>query len=125
MFFSCYRDYQYYFRSEQKIECRDADDLSQILHTHTVAPHKPGALCAATPSTLLYVDWAFLGVHRLDLAGGQPKQVEGKNVCRASRGTKHICLARDEDKELLISAGDERLFAQNTETNVTEWEVFF
>ena len=118
---------QNYFRSRQKIEFRDANDLSQILHTHSVAPQEPYGLYAATPSTLLYVDGSKQPreVNWLELSELEPKTTVRKPVIHLHNTLpKDMCFTQDGDKQLLIIATiDGGLFACNIETDKLEWEV--
>ena len=111
----------------KKIEFRDANDLSRILHTHSVAPHRPSTLYAATLSTLLYVDSSKQPreVHWLDLSGNKPKSAAGKRVIHTHNAqTRDLCFTRDGNKQLLVVAdGIDGLFAYNTETDKLEWKV--
>ena len=116
------------FSEEQKIEFRDANDISRILHTHSVAPHLPGKLCTATPSTMLYDDGSKddSDVHWLDLSDMPPKPATGKGIVHTQqRNMKGMCFVQNGDKQLLIATEWENgsLFAYNTETDKQEWEV--
>ena len=118
---------QYIFRSGQKVEFRDVNDFNQILLTHSVAPHKPGALHAVTPSTLLYLDGSKspFEVHWLDLSESQPKPAAGKQVIHIKQNDIYdMCCAQDGDKQLLILAdGQQELLAYNTNTDKLEWKA--
>ena len=74
-----------------------------------MAPHEPGVLCTATPSTLLYVDYFKYPqvIHRLDLSDAQPKLASKKIIIHgeldgAPRLFTDLCFVKDGDKELLI-----------------------
>ena len=115
-----------YFRSKPKIEFRDLNDFNQILLTHSVAPHEPGALYAVTPSTLLYVDSSKspTEIHRLDLSESQPKPTAWKRFIHIKQNyILDMCCSQDGDKELLIVTEIDGLFAYNTNTNKLEWKV--
>ena len=73
-----------YFRYEHQIEFRSLSDLSQIIHSYSTDGLRPEALCAASPSTLLFVDRSkLLGeVHWLDCSGTEPKLTGKKLVQR-------------------------------------------
>ena len=116
-----------YFRSEQKIEFRDVNDLNQILLTRSVAPHRPSTLYADTPSTLLYVDGSRspFEVHWLDLSESKPKPAAGKRIIHITQNDIYdMCCAQDGDEQLLIVAARHHgLFAYNTNTGKLEWKV--
>ena len=126
------------FRYEQIIQFRDANDLRRILYTHSVAPHEPGVMCAATPSILLFVAASKKPreVHWLDLRGTQPKPAAGKNVIRVRRKfTDDICFVQRGKKQLLIVVAaaedddgdgyddDDGVFAYNTVRDKLEWKA--
>ena len=119
--------YQNYFSPGEKIEFRAATALGLVLHTHSVAPHIPFRLCAATPSTLLYADtskqqWE---IHWLDLSELEPKQAAGKCVIHAANNTptRDLCFTQNGDRQLLIVIYFDGIVAYNTETDKVEWEV--
>ena len=114
------------FRSEQTIEFRDVSDLSQILHSYSVAPHKPDRLYAVTPHTLLYADASKRprDVHWLDLSGSKPKPAAGKRAIHLEQDDiRNMCFVQHGDKQLLIVADRNKLFAYNTNTGKNEWKV--
>ena len=92
-----------------------------------VAPHKPGVMCAATPSILLYVDASKSprDVHWLDLSESQPKPAAGKRVIHAQQDIfRDMSFSKDGNKQLLLVAGgDGGLFAYDTEMDKLEWKV--
>ena len=105
---------------------RDVKDFNQILFTHSVAPHKPGALHAVTPSTLLYEDSSksHIEIHWLHLSELQPKPAVGKRVIH--KKLKYIldmCCLQDEGEQLLVLAAGNNLLAYNTHIGKLEWKV--
>ena len=110
-----------------KIKFHDANDLNRILYTHMVAPHKPGVMCAATPSILLYVDASKSprDVHWLDLSESKPKLAVGKRVIHSQQDIfRDMSFTKDGDKQLLLVAGgDGGLLAYDTETDKLKWKV--
>ena len=121
----------YGFRSDNTIRFRDLKDLKKILCTHLVAPHEPGSLCTATPSTLMYVDYLTYPqvIHQLDLSDAHPKPTFGKSVIhweldREPGLFRDLCFVEDGDKELLAVVDEvNRVFIYNTETGKLEWKV--
>ena len=92
-----------------------------------MAPHKPGALCAATPSTLLYVDVSKSPreIHCLDLSELQPKVAAGKRVIHTKQKVIYdiCCLQVGDEQLLVVAAGKGGLFAYNLNTGKLEWKV--
>ena len=112
------------FSSGQKIEFCDVNDFNQILLTHSVAPHKPGALYAVRPSTLLYVDISKSprDIHWLDVSESKP--ATGKRVIHTKQKLIYdMCCLQDEGEQLLALAAGNRLFAINTNTGKLVWKV--
>ena len=125
-----------YFRYEQTIQFRDANDLTRILHTHSVAPHEPGVMCTgAAPSILLFVDASKKPreVHWLDLSNGQPKPSTGKSIIRIRKMfTDDICFVQWGKRQLLtvVAAAeneaddsDDEVFAYDTVRGQLEWKA--
>ena len=114
----------FYFRSEQKIEFRDTNNLHNVLRTHSVVPHQPGKLCTGIASTLLYVDRSNkpFKVHFLDLSKSTPV---AKKVIHTQHSSIHeLCYAQDGDKQLLvITDRDIGIFVYNIETDKLEWKI--
>ena len=96
------------------------NDLEEILCTHSVDPHGSGAICAGTPSTLLYEDTSKSPreVHCLDLSGAEPKPAAGKRVIHTELDNiTDMCVVQDGDEQVLIVAHMNGVFAYNTETD--------
>ena len=67
----------------KQIDFRDADDLRTVVYRHQVAPHRPLALSALYPSTLVYLDQNSRPrkVHWVDCGtGDEPRPVKGVSV---------------------------------------------
>ena len=114
------------FRSEKTIKFYDVNDFNQILLTYSVVPHKPGALYAVTPSTLLYVDISTSPneIHWLDLSESQPKLATGKRVIHTQQDPIYdMCCYQDGGEHLLALVDGNVLFAYNTSTDKLEWKV--
>ena len=115
------------FSAKLEIEFRDPNDLTRILHTHSLVLQAPYTMCVAGPSSLLYADGATspLEVHWLDLSGSEPKPAVRKRVIHLQQANiNDMCFAQDGDKQLLVVADiNEGLFAYNTETDKLKWSV--
>ena len=94
---------------------------------YPVKPRSPGALCKATPHTLLYVDESKKPreVHWLDFSGSKPKPAAEKSVIHTEQAEiRDMCFSQSGDKQLLaVAGGDGGLFAYNTETDKLEWKA--
>ena len=96
------------------------NDFKKILCTHLVDPHGSGAICAGTPSTLLYEDTSKSPreVHCLDLSGAEPKPAAGKRVIHTELDNiTDMCVVQDGNEQMLIVAHMNGVFAYNTETD--------
>lgn len=94
-------------RLEKCIEFRDANDLNRVIYTHSVGTHQPGVLCAASPTVLLYEDFASnrREVHWLDCSTIPPKPVKGRNVTHTELDQlTDICCTHDGIEQLLVLA---------------------
>ena len=115
-----------FYRKTQKIEFRNAADLSHILLTHSVAPHEPGKLCTTAPSALLYDDKSKTPreVHWLELSWSKPKAAAGKRVTLTEVYYVHgMCFVQDGDKQLLVVASHKDVLVFNAATDKLEWKV--
>ena len=111
------------------IEFRDANDLSRVLATYSVAPQRPSKLCAANMSTLLFVTGSQYKepyqVHWLDLTATQLKPAAGKRVIHPQvKLLDDMCFVQYEGKKLLVIAANlEGVCAYNTVLDKLEWKV--
>ena len=116
-----------HFRDEQKIEFRDVKDFNKILHSHSVAPHRPTQLDIIESSTLLYLDVSKepFEVYQLDLSESKPKLAAEKQVIHTQQTfIGDICFVHYGDKQLLaVAAQSVGLFVYNAETDKLEWEM--
>ena len=92
-----------------------------------MAPHKPGKLLyTAASSTLLYEDKSKTPheVHWLDLSGTLPKPAAGKRVIHTQEHYFcYMCFVQFIDKQLLVVACGEGLFAYDTGTDKLAYKV--
>ena len=99
--------------------------MKKILHTYPV--ERPGVICTAEPSTLLWVNRSkcLREVHWLDLTGKRPKPAEGKKIIHTQLGRiDDMCFIQNGNKQLLVAAKcDEGIFVYNTNTDTLEWKV--
>ena len=75
-------DWFFCCRKLRQIDFRDADDLQTVVYRHQVAPHRPLALSALYPSTIIYLDQNSRPrkVHWVDCSTGEPHPVKGVSV---------------------------------------------
>ena len=112
----------HYFSQEHKIEFRSLRDLSQIIHSFSTGSLNSIAMCAASPSTLLFVDRSDLPnhVYWLDCTEDEPK-LTGKKISTELDFIWDICYIRDEKKPLLVGGNGENVFAYDVVTNKLKW----
>ena len=92
------------FRESQKIEFRNANDLNEVVHSYSVAPHQPVRICTVERSTLLYADDSTKQreIQWLDCSTSLPKPTNGKSITHTLQGyTFDMCCSRYGDKQYL------------------------
>ena len=86
------------YRKLKQIDFRDADDLRTVVYRHQVAPHRPLALSALYPSTLVYLDQNSRPrkVHWVDCdTGDEPRPVKGVSVThKQENNVSNVACAR-------------------------------
>ena len=92
-----------YFRFDHEIEFRSLSDLSQIVQSYSTGTLQPTDICAAFPSTLLFVHKSKgpPDVYWLDCNGTEPK-LTGKKIRTGLKCTMDICHIPDKQKSLLV-----------------------
>ena len=94
-----------YFRGQLRIEFRSLSDLSQITQTYLTGSLKPGVLCTASTSTLLFTHWSnSCDLYFLDCSGVELK-LTGKKISTGIYPVHDVCYVPDEKKPLLVAAG--------------------
>ena len=114
------------FSCSRKIEFRNIRNLSEIIETFATGSLEPEALCAASPSTLMFLDNLKQphDVYWLDCSSAKPKLMEKKIRASSEFGsTFDICYIPDEVKPLLIAATMWSGNAYNTLNKELEWRV--
>ena len=114
--------FNYYFRIFCKIEFRDISDLSRIIYSYSTGSLKLEPLCAASPSTLLFVDKSKgpRDVYWLDCSEAEPK-LTGKKISTDANFIYEICFTPDKMKPLVVAASLSSLYAYNAVNNKLEW----
>ena len=108
------------------IEFRNTENLNVIL-THSVAPHKPGALCAVSSSMLAYTYYSKnpRQLHWLDCSEPEPKLL-GIHANTNLSYVQDMCLAELENESLLIVIScdaNELIHAYNSTTGQLQWSA--
>ena len=114
------------FSSKNIIEFRYTENLNAIL-TYSVGPHYPGALCAVSPSILVY---AYRSrnprqLHWLDCSEAQPKPL-GITANTKLPIVQDMCTAKLENETLLIIISldaNEHMHAYNSTTGQLKWSA--
>ena len=112
-----------YFRGARKIEFRSLSDLNQIIHTFSAGSIDPGASCAASASTLLFVDHSKepSDVYWLDCNEDEPK-LTGKKISINLGHVWDMCFVPNERKSpLFVTQYGLSAVAYSTVTNKLEW----
>ena len=117
-------------RDTKKIEFRDANQLHEIQHKYSVAPHQPGRLCTSATSTsiLLYEDRSkhMCDVRWLECAFSPPKPAVCTNVTNTKQGQIwDMCCVQHRQKELLVTTRgfDGGVYGYNTTSGELEWRM--
>ena len=111
------------FRVARKIEFRNIRDLGKVIHTYSTDSLEPDSLCAASASTLLFLDQskAFSGdVYWLDCSEAEPK-LTGKKINIEFRHALDICYLQDEREPLLIASKGRSVVAYSALTSQQKW----
>ena len=113
----------FYFRETGNIEFRSLTDLSQIMYNFSTGYIDPGALCAASTSTLLVVDQLKVpcDVYWLDCSEDEPKTTGKTNGIDFLGKVWDICYVPNKGKHLLLATQYGLSHAYNTITNKLEW----
>ena len=113
-------------RSETYIEFRNANNLSQILYTHSVAPHKPGTLCTVGSSFLLYEDRSKepSDIHWLDCNESKPKLLKEKSFIISLPSILDMTGVQNGAEELIIgSSYGNGVHCYSTAKRSLKWSV--
>ena len=113
-------------RDEQYIEFRDTDNLSKIIYTHLVAPHKPGRLFTVGLSTLLYEDQSKepSDFQWFDCNKIKPKLIKEKSFATPLPGMWDFIRVQNVTDELIIGfERQEGIICYNSFTKSLEWSV--
>ena len=115
------------YRNTKEIDFHDLENLNNVLLAHAVTPHRPGRLCSASSTTLLYVDNSKVPreVRWLDCSTSPPRPTSVRNITHTQQDNIYdICCIQHKDKQLLITTDkSDGINAYNTKSNKREWCV--
>ena len=110
-----------------EIEFRDLINLSEVILSHTTAPHEPGIMCTVSATTLLYENQSKYPreVRWLDCKVAPPKAASGTNITvTLQNNIWDMCCVKDGDKQLLITSHRyDGVFAYNIKTDKWDWHA--
>ena len=114
-------------RGDRIIEFRDVNNLGKLVHYESVKPHRPGRLCMAGPSTLLYENLSKSSgeVRWLDCSTSHLKTASGIKVTHTQQESiRDMCIVQYEGNLLLLAtSGTDGIFAYNTKADELSWRV--
>ena len=110
----------------KKIDFLQIKEPKKLLYSHSVAPHQPGVLCSASPTTLLYEDQSKTPceVRWLDCNFSRPKPTHGPNITYTQQNNIwDMCLVTHGNKEVLVTSnGIHGIKVYNVDTDKIEWK---
>ena len=99
------------------------NNLTNIINSRTIQPHRPWGLTTASPSTLIFADTST-SPRYLRWFDCNEMKLNDKSIQLTQYFIADITFAQDGDKELLTSAHyEEGIFSFNTRTGQLEWSV--
>ena len=112
-------------RNEQCIEFRNVNNLSQILYTHSVAPHIPDRLCTVNSCMLLYEDRSknACKIRWLDCNEAEPKLLKEKSLTPSVQYITDMIGVRNGADELIIGTNSTDIHCYSTTTKSLKWSV--
>ena len=112
--------------NQDRIEFRDAKDLSTVVLDHSVAPDTPGNVCASSPNSLWYKSSYYdSDFFELQLDSSSSPSLTKFEVDVSYRSTVYdVCCAELEgDPLLVIVVGYRGVTAYNTDTGEEVWSM--
>ena len=114
-----------HFSKPRRIEFRDLEDFTRVVHTYFITSHTPGCLAKASASTLLYSDCATDGskMRWLDCSLIPPRPPPGRNVTHTDPVfIMDICFVKHGNKELIVTTDNAgTLCAYDVRKDRFEW----
>ena len=114
------------FSRRAEIEFRSINDLNEVLHIHSVAPHKPGRLCHVAPSILFYENTSDepREIHSLNCSEDEPAPMGVVVHTNIMADVEDICCTEYKNEKLLVVADkDEMIHVYSTSTWKLKWTV--
>ena len=113
-------------RDEKCIEFRNTNNLSEILYTHSVVPHKPGRLCTVESYFLVYQDQSKepCDIHWLDCNEAKPKLLREKSFTTSLLYLYDMIGVKNGTDELIIGIHPEiGIHCYSTTTKSLKWKM--
>ena len=115
------------FSQRYTIEFRDTDNLAEVVLTHSVAPHQPGALCTMSSSVLVYEDQSESPpeIHWLDCRGTGPRLLDITVRPNISHIEDICCVEHEHDYVLVVLPfyETEHIHAYSCSTGELKWKA--
>ena len=109
--------------NRHRLEFRDANRLGTVIYSHSTADQEPRVICAASATTLLYLDLSKTPhpVQRLDCRSKPPQKMQ--NITHLyHNGIVDICSFKPEEgRDFLLVTGNDGITAINLESDKCEW----
>ena len=116
------------FRSSKVIHFYDVDELEEVVHSFSVAPHRPGRLCTFLSSTLLYEDHSQTP-HVLKSLDCSTVPIESATDTEFTNlelecSMHDMCCLGAEEKDYFISTnGYKGVFTYTDDSDQLDWNV--
>ena len=115
-----------FFRSQNKIEFLNPENMDEILQSFSVAPYQPGIMCAVSSSMLVYEDCSKnpRQLHWLDCSEPEPKLL-GITADLNLSYLQDMCTVELENETLIVLPNNvnEQIQAYNITTGQLKWSV--
>ena len=109
--------------NRHRLEFRDANRLGKVIFSHSTAGQEPGVICAASATTLLYLDLSETP-HPVKCLDCRSKPLQNmQNITHLHHNSiVDICSFKPaEGKGYLLITGDDGITAVNLESGKYEW----
>ena len=96
--------------------------MKKIVHHYPVSSHRPGKMCTAGPSTLLYCDWSDpLVIRWLDCSSSTPQPVA--ELVTQQGSIYKMCCIEDEGKSWVVIIDILAIRCYNRDSGELVWKV--
>ena len=118
------------FRDKMQIDFHNADRLKKVVHSHLVSSHRPGRLCTASSSMLLYEDQSKdpREVRWLNCSTSPPKPANFAAGACSTHTQQDIvwdmcCVKHEHEKLVVTTKGYQGVYAYNTTSDKVQWHM--